>query len=104
VIYAVIAIAVIVVYSWIRGDSVKLGVIAGLLVSGPVYLLFGAALAKLGVQRKTLKELRAEREAIAAQAPRQKATTPAGRAKPAPTRRTSTGPSQHRKSGKPKRR
>ncbi len=36
------------------------GIFAGLLVSGPLYLGFGYVLAKFGYQRKTLKQLRAE--------------------------------------------
>ena len=68
----------------------------GLLISGPLYLLFGAVLAKFGYQRKTLKQLRAERvdrveaaakPAVAGSGPRQR---------PAPTRRTSGGGSSNR--------
>jgi hypothetical protein len=76
--------------------EVSLGAVAGLLISGPLYLLLGAVLAKLGYQRKTLRELRAEsavgdttREGAA------RAAVPASRPRPAPTRRTSTGRSQH---------
>jgi hypothetical protein len=65
---------------------------AGLLLGGTVYVLVGYALAKLGYQRVRLSQplLRTNRPAAGpgdtAQAAR--------RAKPAPTRRTSTGPSQ----------
>ncbi len=67
------------------------GILAGLLVSGPLFLLFGYAMAKLGYQRKSLKQLREEpRE------PRTKGSTPEPsadrpRSKPAPTKRTGGG-------------
>jgi hypothetical protein len=71
-------------------DSNRLGAMVGLLVSGPLYLLFGAVLAKFGYQRKTLKQLRAERverdEATA-----KPAVSGEVRQRPAPTRRTSGG-------------
>jgi hypothetical protein len=35
-----------------------IGAVAGVLISGPLYLGFGWILAKFGYQRKTLKELR----------------------------------------------
>jgi hypothetical protein len=62
-----------------------------ILFGGVVYVGFGALLAKLGYQRKTLKQMRAE---AAAAPPRQVGRTaaPAARPKPAPTSRTSTGP------------
>jgi len=68
----------------------------GLVASLPLYLGFGALLAKFGYSRKTLADLRAERQAAAAQqAARTAATAP--RPKPAPTRRTSTGPQRSSK-------
>jgi hypothetical protein len=69
-----------------RGSSM-IGIIGGLLISGPLYLAFGYVLAKLGYQRKTLKEMRTPRAEPAGQ------TTRAGgeRTKPPPTRRTSPG-------------
>ncbi len=77
-------------------DDATVGTFAGLIVSGPVYLLFGAVLAKFGYQRKSLRDLRAER--TAAQARKAAApTAPAPRQRPAPTRRTSTGPQHRRK-------
>jgi len=42
-------------------DSNIIGAIAGVLISGPLYLLLGAVLAKFGYTRKTMKELRSER-------------------------------------------
>jgi hypothetical protein len=93
--------------------KLSVSLFAGLFASGPMYLLFGAVLAKFGYARKTFKDLRGERERAAAtrsssrspgRSSSSAATVPGGRAKPAPTKRTSTGPSQHRKSNKPKRR
>jgi hypothetical protein len=74
------------------------GSYVAVLVGGSVYPLFGWVLAKFGYQRATFKEQR-ERSLAAAQAKRA-AKSPGGvptRAKPAPTRRTSTGPSQRPK-------
>ena len=76
-----------------RDDSL-FGIFAGLLVSGPVYLAFGYFLAKLGYQRKSLRQARAEAHA-SRNAPRSaassgSASTP-GRPRPAPTRRTGGG-------------
>jgi hypothetical protein len=70
--------------------SVSWGSLVGLLVSYPMYVGIGAALAKLGYQRASLKQLRA-------QPTRSATTSPAAASKrpPAPTKRTSTGPTQH---------
>jgi len=79
-----------------------LGIIAGLLVSGPMYLLFGYVLAKFGYQRKSLKQLRAETPARGSKSSKSAGADadPLGpRPKPAPTSRTGGGPS-----GGPKRR
>lgn len=78
----------------------NLGSYLTILFGGVIYVLFGAALAKLGYARKTLGQMRAE---AAAAPPRSKGAAPTAttaaasttRAKPAPTKRTSTGPSQH---------
>jgi hypothetical protein len=71
-------------------DSSIVGVIIGLLASGPLYLAFGFVLAKFGYQRQTLREGRQ-----AAQARRQQragaAPVVASRPKPPPTRRTGGG-------------
>jgi hypothetical protein len=86
-IYAGIMAAVFVV---LFRDSNLLGAMVGLLVSGPLYLLLGAVLAKFGYQRKTLKQLRAERvERVDATA--KPAAAGEVRQRPAPTRRTSGG-------------
>jgi hypothetical protein len=81
-------------------DGGLIGIMSGLLVSGPMYLAFGYVLAKLGYQRKSLKELRAEpkapRKSRGAASRESIDATPAARAKPAPTRRTGGG-----RSGRP---
>ena len=83
-------------------DDLTAGPFIGLLISGPIFVALGALLAKFGYQRKTLRDLRAEtaaREQAAA------ATSSSGgggqRQRPAPTKRTSTGPGQAKRgSGK----
>lgn len=98
VIYATIMGAIFVLF--FRGSNV-VGALAGVLVSGPLYLVFGGVLAKFGYQRKTLKELRAT------QTPRSDDTAgePAAespRPRPAPTSRTGGG--SNRPASKRKRR
>ena len=61
--YAVIMTAV---FLLIFNDGNTAGAVAGVLVSGPLYLGFGWLLAKFGYQRKTLKELRTPQAAAAA--------------------------------------
>ena len=85
-------------------DKLTPSLFAGLLASGPMYLLFGAVLAKFGYIRKSFKDLRAERERTTTAKSAPVSTTSGARPRPAPTKRTSTGPSQHRKGNKPKRR
>ena len=102
-IYVVIAAALISIYYVVTDRKFDIGLFVGLFASGPAYVLFGAVLAKLGYERKTFKDLRANRP----QASTDRvvgSTTSTGRARPAPTKRTTTGPSQHRKSNKPRRR
>ena len=73
-----------------------IGIIAGLLVSGPMYLMFGYVLAKFGYQRKSLKQLRAETPERGSKSPKGTTADPdplQPRPKPAPTRRTGGGPS-----------
>jgi hypothetical protein len=70
-------------------------IIGGLLVSGPLYLLFGFVLAKFGYQRKTLADLRTPRASPSPSSPAASDAV-AARARPAPTRRTSSGPSRQR--------
>lgn len=70
-------------------DDGLIGILGGLLASGPLYLGFGYVLAKLGYQRPTLQERRTS--ARAAQATNRAA---APRPRPAPTRRTGGGTSR----------
>lgn len=95
VIYALVMTAVVLLFF---DPGRRGGMIAGVLISGPLYLAFGGMLAKFGYQRKTIGQMRNERPA-----PRTKKRTdePAAagpRPKPPPTRRTSTGPNRQRKS------
>lgn len=55
VIYAAI---MSVVFLFVFNDGNPAGAIAGVLVSGPMYLGLGWVLAKIGYQRKTMKEMR----------------------------------------------
>lgn len=73
-------------------DSSLVGIFAGLLASGPIFLVFGYVMAKFGYERKSLKQLRSE-----PRPPRRRASSdddaddsaePAPRPKPAPTKRT----------------
>jgi len=74
-------------------DSGLPGIIAGLLVSGPLYLAFGYVLAKFGYQRRGWKELRSEAPTRGSRDRRGGgAEAVAGpRPKPAPTSRTGGG-------------
>ncbi len=85
-IYAAIMSAVFVIF--FRGDNV-VGAIAGVLISGPLYLGFGAVMAKFGYQRQRLKDVRA---ASADTASSTTSSVPeSSRPKPAPTSRTAGG-------------
>lgn len=99
-IYAAIMTAVFVIF--FRGDNV-IGAIAGVLISGPLYLAFGAVLAKFGYQRQRLKDIRAESRAKAGAGDEATETASAGRPKPPPTSRTGGGGNRPRSSGKRKR-
>jgi hypothetical protein len=79
----------IVLFAVLFRDRALAPIISGLLISGPLYLLFGAVMAKLGYQRRTIKQARAEATA-ARVAPAETAPRP----KPAATRRT--GATQNR--------
>jgi hypothetical protein len=71
-------------------DGNLVGILGGLLASGPMYLAFGYVLAKFGYQRKSLRELRDEPRPSRTKQP----TEPSGdvrRSKPAPTKRTGGG-------------
>jgi hypothetical protein len=84
-------------------DRVSAGTTMGLIASGPLFIALGAVLAKLGYTRKTLKELRSQpAEPAVPRAERSSTPTSSSRNRPAPTRRTSTGP-RNRPSSKRKR-
>jgi hypothetical protein len=84
-------------------DQGLVGIFAGLLVSGPLYLGFGYVLAKFGYQRKTWKELRADKPAGGYRSGSgEEATTPGPKPKPAPTSRT--GGASNRPGGSRKKR
>lgn len=99
VIYVAIMAAVLAVFF---RDAGIVGALAGLLVSGPLYLLFGFAMAKLGYQRKSLKEMRTP-QASESTSDKSKGSkksknssgdddgSDAARRPPAPTKRTSGG-------------
>lgn len=84
---------VVAIVSWFATDNRKPENYISIVLAGGIYVAFGALLAKLGYARKTLKQLRAETAAQQAQRSAAAAGGAAQRQKPAPTRRTSTGPS-----------
>lgn len=86
VIYAGVMAVVLMVIT--KGED-AVGLLVGLLAAGPIYFALGAAMAKLGYQRKTLAEMRTPRASTSTTATR--AEVPAARSRPAPTRRTSGG-------------
>lgn len=94
VIYALIMAVVFVLFF----RNTAIGALAGVLVSGPLYLGFGYVMAKFGYQRTTLRQLREERPPPAERSEPSSTT----RSRPAPTRRTSTG--VNRPKGKKRRR
>jgi len=105
VVYAVVMAAVFVIF---LRDNVSAGSVAGLAASFPMYLIFGGALAKMGYQRKTLGDLRRQTPVRTPHASRRSSsnsttTTTPSRTRPAPTSRTSTGPTQHRSNKRKKR-
>ena len=99
-VYAAIMTAVFVIF--FRGNNV-VGAIAGVLISGPLYLAFGAVMAKFGYQRQRLKDVRAQRSETASTANDAASEGPSGRSKPAPTSRTAGGGNRPKSSGKRKR-
>lgn len=99
VVYAAIMSAVFVIF--FRGDNV-LGAIAGVLVSGPLYLGFGAVMAKFGYQRQRLKDVRATSRNDASST-ESSASDTSSRSKPAPTSRTAGGGSRPKSATKRKR-
>lgn len=94
-VYAVIMTAILLLFF---RDNNPIGAVAGVLISGPLYLAIGAVLAKFGYTRKRFKELREEGRAQAAErAAAKRSSAPAGdadapaRPRPAPTSRTGGG-------------
>jgi uncharacterized membrane protein YgcG len=103
-IYAAIMSAVFVIF--FRGDNV-LGAIAGVLISGPLYLAFGAVMAKFGYSRTRLKGLRSagsageSEPASTASGDSSGGATP--RPRPAPTSRTAGGGNRPKSTSRRKR-
>ncbi|MBT4983462.1 MAG: hypothetical protein HOJ85_15820 [Ilumatobacter sp.] len=87
-IYAVIMTAV---FLLIFNDGNTIGAVAGVLVSGPLYLGFGWLLAKFGYQRKTLKEMRTPQASSASSDDDRDGDANATRRSVAPTSRTAGG-------------
>ena len=98
-VYAAIMSAVFVIF--FRGGNV-IGAIAGVLISGPLYLGFGAVMAKFGYQRQRLKDVRATSGNTAASSDSSSSDT-TSRSKPAPTSRTAGGGSRPKSTSKRKR-
>jgi hypothetical protein len=71
-------------------DRLSPSLFAGLLVSGPIYLVIGGILAKFGYQRPTLRSARSAPTTTSQSA----RTTSSARTKPAPTKRTGGGTSK----------
>lgn len=102
--WAVYAVIMAIVFGLILRSSTALGSAIGLLLSLPMYLAFGAVLAKFGYRRPSFSGR--SRGASSSASPRpSSAASNANRERPAPTRRTSTGVSQHpRRTSKTRRR
>jgi hypothetical protein len=77
-------------------DSTLAEVISAIVLGGVVYLAVGYLSAKLGYQRASLRQLRAQRAAAEA-AGRAAPARPAQRQRPAPTKRTGGGNPRSRK-------
>jgi hypothetical protein len=87
--WLVVTVIVAVIFAFVV-RATRIESYLGLFVGGAVYLGVGAVLAKFGYQRATLRSLREQRPA----APARPSSAAGSRPRPAPTRRTSTGPSQ----------
>jgi hypothetical protein len=86
-----VGVMAVVFIVFFRDESLA-GIFAGLLVSGPLYLLIGYVLAKFGYRRRSMREARAgiDAERAARSGPSQAPARP----RPAPTRRTGGGGSR----------
>lgn len=96
--WAVVAVVVAIV-SFAAADNRSLSSYLALVLGGVVYLAVGAAMAKLGYQRKTLKQMRAEVAAAPTRTVGSRTANAVGREstarpRPAPTKRTSGAPGQ----------
>ncbi len=88
-IYAAIMSAV---FLLLFNDGNALGAVAGVLISGPLYLGFGWILAKFGYERKTLKEMRTQPDGSSSKSSsKDDDDRPAERRPVAPTSRTAGG-------------
>ena len=86
-----------------RGSN-GLGAVAGVLISGPLYLGFGAVMAKFGYQRTRLKDVRgAAKPTDEPVGSGTTASADAPRRKPAPTSRTAGGGNRPKSSSRRKR-
>ncbi len=95
---AVMAVVLLVV---LRDTNIT-GSLAGLLVSGPMYLVLGFVLAKFGYQRKSFKQKReAQSEPRSKKSKTTETDEPVSR-RPAPTKRTSGGDNRPRKTTRSK--
>lgn len=96
--WAIYASIMAVVFGLVLRSATALGSALGLVMSLPVYLAFGAVLAKLGYQRPRLgRRDRSTAGTSPSGSSTSGSTTSPTRYRPAPTRRTSTGRSQHRR-------
>ena len=95
--WVVYAVFMSLVFALFFRENGLVGALYGLLVSGPLYLGLGAVLAKLGLQRKSISQLRRER-ATSDNGSGRTGTSKSGstasgsgpRPRPAPTRRTAS--------------
>jgi hypothetical protein len=101
-VYAAIMSAIFLVF--FRGDSTA-GAIGGVLISGPLYLAFGAVMAKFGYQRTRMKDLRGGSKATSTtdSEPDPASHSERSRSKPAPTSRTAGGGNRPKSSSRKRR-
>jgi hypothetical protein len=94
--WVIYAVFMSVIFALFFRESGLVGALSGLLVSGPLYLGLGAVLAKLGLQRKSISQLRRERASTDSGSAGKGGSSSSGsttagsgpRPRPAPTRRT----------------
>ena len=80
-----VAIMVVIIVVAVQPSS-RVGAFAGLFISGPAYLAFGAVLAQFGSSRDRLRRATPKRSTRSADA-----SEPSARPRPAPTKRTGGG-------------